>query len=191
MVTRDDLSDGGASHIVKTVEAIRKLCPGVGIELLISDLGGDWNALDEVIMTQPEVLNHNIETIPRLYPGVRPQADYSRSIELLKLSSAHVPPIVTKSGLMLGLGETREELIETIRDIRMAGCHLLTLGQYLAPSEKHHPVVRYVPPDEFAHFDTFARQIGFLGVASAPLVRSSYQAERLYKEAHACTGKSR
>jgi lipoic acid synthetase len=183
MVTRDDLSDGGARHILETMKAIRRHCPGVAIEVLISDLGGNWNALDEILEAQPQVLNHNIETIPRLYPEVRPQADYERSLELLKRSSAHVPLGVIKSGLMLGLGETKEEVMETIRDMRGAGCHLLTLGQYLAPSERHHSVVRYIPPDEFSAFEVFAKELGFSGVASAPLVRSSYQADRLYKEA--------
>ncbi|MEW6665364.1 MAG: lipoyl synthase [Thermodesulfobacteriota bacterium] len=185
MVTRDDLPDGGADHIVETVAAIRNKRPGLGIEVLISDLSGDWSALRRVLEARPEVLNHNVETVPRLYPRVRPQADYGRSLELLARASSHTPPLVTKSGVMLGLGETREELLATLQDIRGAGCSLLTLGQYLAPSERHHPVIRYVPPEEFAEYESLALGMGFSGVASSPFVRSSYQAGRLYQEARA------
>jgi len=185
MVTRDDLPDGGAGHIVETVAAIRTKRPGLGIEILISDLGGNWTALSKLLESRPEVLNHNVETVPRLYPEVRPQADYQRSLELLARASSHRPPLVTKSGIMLGLGEIREEVLATLQDIRKAGCRLLTLGQYLAPSERHHPVVRYVPPEEFAEYESFALEMGFSGVASSPFVRSSYQAGRLYEEA--CT----
>ncbi|MEJ2726193.1 MAG: lipoyl synthase, partial [Deltaproteobacteria bacterium] len=183
MVTRDDLPDGGAQHIAQTVGAIRKLSPGVGIEFLISDLGGNHEALDVVLASAPEVLNHNLETVPRLYPRVRPQADYHRSLEVLSRAAAHRPPIVVKSGLMLGLGETREEILKVMDDLREAGCHLLTLGQYLAPSDKHHPIIRYVPPEEFSAYETEALTRGFPAVASAPLVRSSYRAENLYAEA--------
>jgi len=183
MVTRDDLSDGGAEHIARTVDAIRKECPGVGVEILISDLGGNWDALETVLNTRPEVLNHNIETVPRLYPEVRPQANYQRSLELLERAAAHVQPMVTKSGLMLGLGETNEEVLEAMDDLRQAGCHLLTLGQYLAPSKQHYPVVRYVPPEEFSGYESEALTRGFCGVASAPLVRSSHRADELYNTA--------
>lgn len=183
MVTRDDLPDGGAGHIVETLAAIRKERPGLGIEVLISDLSGNRDALRRVLEASPEVLNHNVETVPRLYPTVRPQADYKRSLDLLARASAHIPPLVTKSGVMLGLGESREELLSTLQDIRGAGCSLLTLGQYLAPSERHHPVIRYVPPEEFAEYETLALQMGFSAVASSPFVRSSYQAGRLYREA--------
>jgi lipoic acid synthetase len=185
MVTRDDLPDRGTSHVVETLAAIRKERPGLGIEILISDLGGNWTALAGVLESRPEVLNHNVETVPRLYPKVRPQADYQRSLELLARASSHRPPLVTKSGVMLGLGEKREEVLATLQDIRKAGCRLLTLGQYLAPSERHHPVVRYVPPEEFAEYESLASEMGFSGVASSPFVRSSYQAGRLYEEA--CT----
>jgi lipoyl synthase len=184
MVTRDDLQDGGAGHIAKTMAAIRKERPGLGIEVLISDLSGDRTSLLRVLEARPEVLNHNVETVPRLYPTVRPQADYARSLELLARASAHTPPLVTKSGVMLGLGEAREELLSTLQDIRDAGCSLLTLGQYLAPSERHHPVIRYVPPEEFAEYEGLALGMGFSAVASSPFVRSSYQAGRLYREAH-------
>jgi lipoyl synthase len=181
MVTRDDLSDGGAAQVARTVAAIRRNCPGVGVELLISDLGGNWKALERILSALPEVLNHNIETVPRLYPRVRPQADYQRSLKLLALAAKHVPPIVTKSGMMLGLGEKKEEVLRVMDDLRKAGCHILTLGQYLAPSKQHHRIVRYVPPEEFAEFETEALARGFSGVASAPLVRSSYQAEQLFR----------
>lgn len=183
MVTRDDLSDGGALHIAKTIEAIRKKCPGVGVEVLISDLGGNKDALEIVLASKPEVLNHNIETVPRLYPEVRPQASYSRSLKLLKRASSHMPPMVIKSGLMLGLGETREEVLGSMHDLRKVGCLLLTLGQYLAPSDQHHPVIRYVPPEEFAGYEEEALALGFTAVASSPLVRSSYKAEQLYQTA--------
>lgn len=183
MVTRDDLSDGGAGHIADTVAAIRRVRPDIGIELLISDLGGDREALDKVMEVRPEVLNHNVETVPRLYPDVRPQADFTCSLELLERASSDTHSLVTKSGIMLGLGETRQELIETMKAIRNTGCRLLTLGQYLAPSKKHHPVVRYVPPEEFAEFKEIALRMGFSGVASGPFVRSSYEAGRLYKQA--------
>lgn len=183
MVTRDDLSDGGARHVARTVEIIHQNCPGVGVEVLISDLGGNWRALDTVLAAKPEVLNHNLETVPRLYPQVRPQADYRRSLELLSRAHAHAPPLVTKSGLMLGLGETKEEILTVMDHLREGGCHVLTLGQYLAPSELHHPVVRYIPPEEFAEYEAEALARGFYGTASAPLVRSSYRAEELYRTA--------
>ncbi len=181
MVTRDDLPDGGAEHIAQTVEAIRKACPGVGVELLISDLAGNWQALDKVVSTGPEVLNHNLETIPRLYPQVRPQANYRRSLELLNRAFKNSPPLVTKSGLMLGLGETKKEVLQSMDDLRESGCHLLTLGQYLAPSKQHHPVIQYIHPDQFKEYEAEALDRGFYGVASAPLVRSSYHADELYQ----------
>lgn len=185
MVTRDDLADGGVQQLIQTTAAIRRLQPAIGIELLISDLAGNWRALEQLLEHAPEVLNHNIETVPRLYPAVRPQADFNRSLELLQRASRHVPGLVTKSGIMLGLGERRDELLDTMQALRNAGCRLLTLGQYLAPSEHHHPVVRYVPPEEFAEYLTLALQMGFSGVASSPFVRSSYEAEKLYRQAAA------
>lgn len=180
MVTRDDLPDGGAGHIARTILAIKRECAGIRVETLISDLGGDWDALLALLAAGPDVLNHNLETVPRLCSQVRPQADYGRSLELLTRASEFVPHMVTKSGLMLGLGETREELLRTMDDLRGAGCELLTLGQYLAPSPQHHPVVRYVPPEEFEEYEMEAVNRGFVGVVSAPLVRSSYNAEQLY-----------
>ena len=180
MVTRDDLLDGGAGHIARTITAIKSECKGIGVETLISDLSGDWDALLTLLAVGPDVLNHNLETVPRLYSQVRPQANYVRSLELLARASEYVPHMVIKSGLMLGLGETKKELLKAMDDLRGAGCGLLTLGQYLAPSPKHYPVVRYVPPEEFEEYETEALNRGFVGVASAPLVRSSYNAEQLY-----------
>jgi lipoic acid synthetase len=184
MVTRDDLPDGGADHIARTVLSIQRECEGIGVETLISDLGGDWDALMTLLAAEPDVLNHNLETVPRLYPQVRPQANYGRSLDLLARASEYVPHMVIKSGLMLGLGETKKELLKAMDDLRDAGCDLLTLGQYLAPSPQHYPVVRYVPPEEFEEYKGEALDRGFVGVVSAPLVRSSYNAEQLYL--HAC-----
>lgn len=180
MVTRDDLSDGGAGHIAAAVRAIRNECPNVGVEVLISDLAGNWQALRMVLNAAPEVLNHNIETVPRLYPDVRPQADYHRSIELLARCKEMAPHIPIKSGMMLGLGETRKEVHTAMDDLLKAGCRILTLGQYLAPSDKHYPVVRYVTPEAFEDYKIEAQKRGFLGIASSPFVRSSYRAGWLY-----------
>ena len=183
MVTRDDLSDGGATHIANTIQAVRTHCPGVGVEVLISDLAGNQQALKKVLNAVPEVLNHNIETVPRLYPAVRPQANYMRSIDLLTHCRELNPSIMTKSGMMLGLGETRDEILVVMEDLLEAGCKLLTLGQYLAPSQRHHPVVRYVTPQEFEDLKLEAEKRGFSGVASSPFVRSSYRAGWLYHNA--------
>lgn len=183
MVTRDDLPDGGAAQVAATIEAVREKCPGVGVEVLISDLRGDEKDLKTVLAARPEVLNHNLETVPRLYPGVRPQADYRRSLELLARAAAHSPRPAVKSGLMLGLGEEKDEVYAVMDDLRKAGCDLLTLGQYLCPSAKHHPVARYVTPKEFADYQSVAQAKGFSGVASGPYVRSSYHAKELYQKA--------
>jgi lipoic acid synthetase len=183
MVTRDDLIDGGAAHMCISVETIRDWVPAIKLELLISDLCGNWHGLDMVLDLQPEVLNHNIETVPRLYHRVRPHANFSRSLELLARAASHHHSIVTKSGIMVGLGETKAELLQTMDDLRKAGCQLLTIGQYLAPSKQHHPVVRYVTPEEFFEYKAEALKRGFSGIASAPLVRSSYQAKELYRSA--------
>lgn len=180
-VTRDDLIDGGAEHFALTVEAIRKLCPQTLIELLIPDLQGDETALVSLLQHRPAVLNHNVETVASLYPGVRPQAIYERSLELLQRVKKMDSAIVTKSGLMLGLGESAEELKKTMADIKNTGCDLLTLGQYLQPTSKHLPVNRYVPPEEFEALREIALGLGFAGVAAGPHVRSSYQAEELYQ----------
>lgn len=183
MVSRDDLPDGGADHVARTINLIKANNSEVGVEVLISDLGGDAGALERVLAAKPEVLNHNVETVPRLYPAVRPQAKYRRSLELLARVASHDPRPVTKSGIMLGLGESYSEVVEVMKDLRASGCELLTLGQYLAPSDKHYPVVRYVHPDEFDQLCETAKHMGFYGVASAPLVRSSYQAGALYRQA--------
>jgi lipoic acid synthetase len=181
MVTRDDLPDGGAQHLCRTVETIRLFVPKIQLELLISDLEGRWDALEQVLALRPQVLNHNIETVPRLYPNVRPQAVYQRSLDLLSRSNEKA--LITKSGIMLGLGETQREVLHVMDDLRAAGCQLLTMGQYLAPSKRHHPVRRYIRPEEFDDFKTEAINRGFKAVASAPLVRSSFRAEELHQAA--------
>ncbi|MBW1734197.1 MAG: lipoyl synthase [Deltaproteobacteria bacterium] len=186
MVTRDDLPDGGAGHVARTVRAIKGKDRDIGVETLISDLGGDGGALETVLEAEPEVLNHNLETVPRLYPLVRPQADYYRSLNLLARASEYSSQMITKSGLILGLGETREEILQAMDHLQEAGCRLLTLGQYLAPSPRHFPVARYVTPEEFEEYRVQALDRGFTGVVSAPLVRSSYRAEELFL--HACHG---
>jgi lipoyl synthase len=180
MVTRDDLPDGGAWHLARTVEAIHRTRPWAGVETLVSDFGGDHEALATVLAAEPEVLNHNMETVERLYPLVRPQAQYRRSLELLAKAARWVPGIMTKSGIMLGLGEGQEEVLRAMDDLRAADCLSLTLGQYLPPSPRHLPVVRYLTPQEFAEYESQARAKGFAAVASAPLVRSSYRAEQMY-----------
>jgi lipoic acid synthetase len=179
-VTRDDLADGGASQFARVINLLHRRQNGITVEVLIPDFLGSTQALRAVLEAAPEVLNHNLETVPRLYPGVRPGADYRRSIGLLSAVKRLSPEIVTKSGLMLGLGETREEVTEVMSDLRGAGCDLLTIGQYLQPSPKHHPVVRYVPPEEFSEYEEIGREMGFADVASAPLVRSSFKAAELY-----------
>jgi lipoic acid synthetase len=183
MVSRDDLADGGAAWVAATMVAVRRRCPGVRLEALVSDLGGDAAALARVLAAGPEVLNHNLETVPRLYGRVRPQADYGRSLTLLARVRALAPAAVIKSGLMLGLGEEPHEVLAAMDDLRAAGCQALTLGQYLAPSAAHLPMARYLPPEEFAWLGQQARGKGFLAVASAPLVRSSHGAEGLYAQA--------
>jgi lipoic acid synthetase len=180
-VTRDDLPDGGAGHFAATIRAIRELIPGAEIEVLIPDFKGDLDALHAVIAANPSVLNHNIETVPRLYPRVRPQADYRRSLELLERAAARQAGLATKSGLMLGLGEEREEVLDTLQDLRRAGCRILTLGQYLQPSAAHLPVVRYIAPQEFAALRREALAMGFSEAASGPFVRSSYHAREAFE----------
>lgn len=175
-VTRDDVPDGGAHHMVAVILALREALPEATVEVLTSDLGGDLAAVDEVADALPDVFNHNIETVPRLYETVRPQADYRLSLAVLARVRERRPMIPTKSGLMLGLGETAEEVEAVLRDLREAGCTMLTLGQYLRPSKRHLPVAEYVPPGEFARLEGFARELGFAEVASAPFVRSSYRA---------------
>jgi lipoyl synthase len=182
MVNRDDMPDGGAEHIAQTVLAVRART-GAAVEVLISDLEGNRDALQIVLDSKPEVVAHNVETVPRLYPQVRPVAKYKQSLMLLQW--AHEAGALTKSSLMLGLGETDEEIINVARDLRAAGVGIFTMGQYLAPSERHHPVRRYYTPEEFADLGRRALQLGFQHVESAPLVRSSYMAHRaLESNAH-------
>jgi lipoic acid synthetase len=181
-VTRDDLPDGGAAQFVSVVKAVRQRCPACRIELLISDLQHNWKALAAIVAAAPNVLGHNIETVPRLYPKVRPQANYRKSLQLLEEIRHQAPELPIKSGLMLGLGERHEEILPVLKDLRAAGVSILTLGQYLAPSKKHHPVQRYLPPQEFAKLAQTAKDLGFSAVESGPLVRSSYHAAEQYEE---------
>jgi len=174
-VTRDDLPDGGADHFRRCILAVRART-GAAVEVLTPDFLGDISAIDRVLEARPDVYNHNLETVPRLYRKVRGRADYQRSLDLLAHVKWRAPDIVTKSGLMLGLGETTDELLETLADLRAVACDMLTLGQYLAPTLKHIPVTRYVPPTEFDALGMLARSLGFGQVASGPFVRSSYHA---------------
>lgn len=179
-VTRDDLDDGGAGQFVALVAEIRRQAPNCRIELLIPDLQGDWQALSSIVAAGPDILGHNIETVPRLYSQARPEADYQRSLALLAEARRQRSTLVTKSGLMLGLGETRDEILQVLHDLRKHDCQLLTLGQYLPPSTQHFPLQRYLPPEEFTQLAETAHGLGFQHVESGPLVRSSYHAEEQY-----------
>jgi len=180
-VTRDDLPDGGASLFAKTIEAIRALDQKINIEVLIPDFQGDLASLEIVLKKSPDVLNHNIETAARLYSEVRPHADYKRSLNLLKKSKGHYSEIFTKSGFMLGLGETQEEVLELLRDLREVGCDFLTIGQYLQPRPDRLPVMRFVPPEEFEEYKRIGEEMGFKNIASGPFVRSSFHAFEMFK----------
>ena len=175
-VTRDDLDDGGAAIYAMTIRALKRRDQSLGVEVLIPDFQGNWDALATVMEAEPDILNHNLETVPRLYSRVRPKAVYTQSLELLKRAKALSPRTPTKSGLMVGLGETREELIGVFTDLRANDVDVLTVGQYLRPSLKHLPVERHVTPAEFEELKTVARGMGFRHVESGPLVRSSYHA---------------
>jgi lipoic acid synthetase len=175
-VNRDELYDGGASIFAETIRKIREVSPDCKVEVLIPDFKGDEFALDILLDSFPDVLNHNIETIPRLYPTVRPQAKFERSLELLRRAKKR--GFTTKSGLMLGLGENIDEVIDVMKDLRKVDCNILTLGQYLQPTKQHLPVVRFVHPDEFKMLKEKGRELGFKHVESGPLVRSSYHAEK-------------
>jgi lipoic acid synthetase len=177
-VTRDDLSDGGAGMFAETITAIRKRRNQCRVEVLIPDFGGCLDRLDIVLEARPDVLNHNIETVPRLYPAVRPAADWDRSVRILEHAKRR--GFLTKSGLMLGLGESRQELLRALSDLAQVGTDILTLGQYLAPTVEHHPVARYVAPEEFEEIRLEASALGFRFVVSGPLVRSSYHAKEAY-----------
>lgn len=180
-VTRDDLSDGGAFLFAKTIQAIRALSPKIKIEVLVPDFKGDLNSLKAVLNECPEVLNHNIETILRLYPEVRPLADYKRSLHLLKRSKEDSPHIPTKSGFMLGLGETQEEVLGLLRDLRGVGCDFLTIGQYLQPRQDRLSVMRFIPPEEFEKYKKIGEGMGFKSVASGPFARSSFHASEMFE----------
>jgi lipoic acid synthetase len=179
-VTRDDLPDGGASHFARTIQAVRALDQRIKIEVLVPDFKGDFDSLTSVLKECPDVLNHNIETVPRLYPLVRPQAGYKRSLDLLKTSKEAHTHIRTKSGFMLGLGETKDEVLDLLRDLREVGCDFLTIGQYLQPRTDRLPVVRYIPPDEFEAYRNIGEGMGFQMVSSGPFVRSSFHASQMF-----------
>lgn len=182
-VTRDDVPDGGAAHFVATIEAVRAAVPTAAVEVLTSDFGGNEASVDLVAAARPDVFNHNLETVPRLYAEVRPEAVYERSLRVLERVRETQPDLPTKSGLMLGLGETPDEVRAVMRDLRAHGVTILTLGQYLRPSAKHLPVVEYVEPSVFAELARDAYRLGFDAVASAPFVRSSYHAGELAQHA--------
>jgi len=185
-VNRDDLADGGAGAFAATVRAIRRAAPGCRVELLIPDFQGNADALEAVIAAAPDILNHNTETVPRLYKVARHGGRYERTLELFRRARRQAPRLLRKSGIILGLGEEREELLATMRDLRAADVNILTLGQYLRPSAQHLPVARYYPPEEFAELGEAGRTLGFAHVESGPLVRSSYHAKR--QVAHAVAG---
>jgi lipoic acid synthetase len=180
-VTRDDLPDEGAWLYAETIRAVHELNPGTGVEMLAPDFSGKPHLLNEVFETRPEVFAHNLETVPRIFKEIRPAFRYDRSLDVI--SQAQAFGLVTKSNLILGMGETREEVTQALVDLHDAGCDLITITQYLRPTPKHHPVVRWVKPVEFVELSKEAQDIGFLGVMSGPLVRSSYRAGRLYKQA--------
>ena len=183
MVTRDDLEDGGAEHVAETVRALKKMSDEIRVEALISDLRGDPDSLEKTLKAEPDVLNHNIETVPRLYSRVRPQADYARSLKVLSETARLSPGTMIKSGLMVGLGETGDEVTAVLSDLKNAGCEAVTIGQYLAPSASHFPVARYIHPDEFNNYANKAAELGFKGIASGPFVRSSYRAALMFENA--------
>jgi len=180
-VTRDDLDDEGAWLYAETIRAVHALNPDTGVEMLAPDFSGKAHLLNEVFETRPEVFAHNLETVPRIFKEIRPAFRYDRSLDVL--SQAQAFGLVTKSNLILGMGETREEVSQALQDLHDAGCDLITITQYLRPTPKHHPVIRWVKPHEFVELAAEAEEIGFLGVMSGPLVRSSYRAGRLYKQA--------
>ncbi len=180
-VNRDDLPDGGASQFVRCIEEIRKVSPHTTIELLIPDLCANWDALATILQAKPEVLNHNTETIPRLYRRVRPQGDYQRSLELLQRSREIAPWIYTKSGIMVGLGEKDQEVRQVMQDLRSVDCDILTIGQYLQPTQKHLGVQDFIRPEQFEEWRIYGESLGFLQVVSSPLTRSSYHAEQVRK----------
>lgn len=178
-VNRDDLADGGASQFVGCIEEVRRISPKTTIEVLIPDLCGNWEALALILSAKPEVLNHNTETVPRLYRRVRPQGDYQRSLELLQRAREILPATYRKSGIMVGLGETDEEVRQVMGDLRAIDCDILTIGQYLQPSQKHLGVQEFVTPAQFAAWREYGESLGFLQIVASPLTRSSYHAEQV------------
>lgn len=178
-VNRDDLADGGASQFVQCITDVRAVSPQTTIEVLIPDLCGNWDALKIILAAAPEVLNHNTETVPRLYRRVRPQGNYDRTLGLLQRSRQIAPWVYTKSGIMVGLGETDTEIRQVMQDLRSVDCDILTIGQYLQPSQKHLKVDNFIHPEQFAAWQAFGEEIGFLQVVSSPLTRSSYHAEQV------------
>ena len=184
-VNRDELADGGAFIFAECIRQIHKRLPNCKVETLIPDFEGNWDALERVMEAGPETLNHNIETVRRVFSRVRPKGDYDQSLELLKRAKQIAPHGVTKSGMMVGLGETRHEIAETMADLRAVECDLLTIGQYLRPSDKHAPLSRWYTPDEFEELRELGESMGFRHVASGPLVRSSYHADEQHKAATA------
>lgn len=182
-VTRDDLSDGGAGHFVRTIKAIRARCESICLEALIPDFQGGISDIKTVVRASPQVLAHNLETVRRLSSELRPQADYDRSLAVLRLAKQDSNALITKSSLMLGLGETPQEVVETIQELKNTGCDILVLGQYLAPSAGHYPVKEFIDLEEFIKYKEIALSLGFKAVSSTPLARSSYQAKALYRRA--------
>lgn len=182
--TRDDLADGGAEQFSKTVRAVRRECPGATVETLISDMKFNTDALDVVIASHPDVLNHNVETVKELQKAVRPQAGYERSLGVLRYCKEKDPSLLTKTGFMVGLGETEEQISVLMDDILATGCDILTIGQYLQPSTEHYPLARYATPEDFARYKELALSKGFRHVASAPLARSSYRAWEVMEDVH-------
>jgi lipoic acid synthetase len=186
-VNRDDLPDGGAFIFASCIKRVRDLNPNCRIEVLIPDFAGSWPALQKVLDARPDVLNHNIESTNRIFPRVRPKGNYQRSLELLAKSKELAPGMVTKSGIIVGMGETTDEVVDTMRDLRGVDCDLLTIGQYLRPSDKHLAIDRFYTPAEFEELRIIGQELGFAHVASGPLVRSSYHADEQHDAAYAAT----
>jgi len=178
-VDRDDLNDGGAGHFAAVVERLHE--QGQTVEVLTPDFQGDGEAIDCVAAAGPEIFGHNVETVERLYPSMRPQADYDQSLAVLARVKERFPRLLTKSGVMVGVGEEEGEVVAVLRDLRAADCDIVTIGQYLAPTSRHHPVEAYITPEQFDTYRTAAEQMGFLSVAAAPFVRSSYNADRVWE----------
>ena len=182
-VTRDDLPDGGSAHFAKTCEEIKKLNPDTHIEALISDFNGDMDAVRRVLASPCTVVGHNVETVPALYSSIRPEADYKQSLDVVAQVKIYDPQMISKSGMMLGLGETREQVLQVMRDLRGVNCDILTIGQYLRPSKAHYPVKEYIRPEVFAEYAELGMEMGFLHVESSPLTRSSFMAHKSYAKA--------